>query len=114
MNVPPPVPASAATNPLLADALARAQALAVAKPATKRPSDDTFDDGPNHKRPFQQNNMMEGAPAGPGMSTEQVMLPDNMVGVIIGRGGEQITRLHAESGCKPRPASQAVHLNGQR
>ena len=28
------------------------------------------------------------------------MVPDNMVGLIIGRGGEQITRLQAESGCK--------------
>merc|ERR1740116_341814 len=38
--------------------------------------------------------------AGPGMSSEQVMVPDNMVGLIIGRGGEQITKLQAESGCK--------------
>merc|ERR1719195_305684 len=28
------------------------------------------------------------------------MVPDNMVGLIIGRGGEQITRLQAERGCK--------------
>merc|ERR1719186_1645927 len=34
------------------------------------------------------------------MGSEQVMVPDNMVGLIIGRGGEQITRLQAESGCK--------------
>jgi far upstream element-binding protein len=34
------------------------------------------------------------------MTTEQVMVPDNMVGLIIGRGGEQITRLQAESSCK--------------
>jgi len=103
MNVPPPVPASANTNPLLADALARAQALAGAKPAVKRPSDDSYDEGPNLKKPFNQVNMMEGGPpsgGGPGMSTEQVMVPDNMVGLIIGRGGEQITRLQAESGCK--------------
>ena len=37
---------------------------------------------------------------GPGMTSEQVMVPDNMVGLIIGRGGEQITRLQAESRCK--------------
>merc|ERR1719422_2742674 len=37
---------------------------------------------------------------GPGMTSEQVMVPDNMVGLIIGRGGEQITKLQAESGCK--------------
>jgi predicted PilT family ATPase len=27
-------------------------------------------------------------------------VPDKMVGLIIGRGGEQITRLQAESGCR--------------
>merc|ERR1719154_206625 len=37
---------------------------------------------------------------GAGMGADQVMVPDNMVGLIIGRGGEQITRLQAESGCK--------------
>ena len=101
MNVPPPVSASA-TNPLLADALARAQALAVAKPVLKkRPSgDELYDEGPDLKKPFYQASMMEGGPPGPGMSTEQVMVPDNMVGLIIGRGGEQITRLQAESACK--------------
>ena len=35
-----------------------------------------------------------------GVSSEQLMVPDKMVGLIIGRGGEQITRLQAESGCK--------------
>ena len=32
--------------------------------------------------------------------SEQVLVPDGMVGLIIGRGGEQITRLQAESRCK--------------
>eukprot|EP00092_Neocalanus_flemingeri_P023826 GFUD01025851.1.p1 GENE.GFUD01025851.1~~GFUD01025851.1.p1 ORF type:complete len:465 (+),score=130.06 GFUD01025851.1:140-1534(+) len=100
MNVPPPVPATS-TNPLLADALARAQALATSKPTLtlKRPSDDSYE-GPDLKKPFYEQNMMGAAPPGPGMSTEQVMVPDNMVGLIIGRGGEQITRLQADSGCK--------------
>ncbi|CAH2057155.1 unnamed protein product, partial [Iphiclides podalirius] len=31
---------------------------------------------------------------------EYIRVPDKMVGLIIGRGGEQITRLQAESGCK--------------
>ncbi|KAM3961404.1 LOW QUALITY PROTEIN: P-element somatic inhibitor [Aphomia sociella] len=31
---------------------------------------------------------------------ERIRVPDKMVGLIIGRGGEQITRLQAESGCK--------------
>ncbi|XP_022198629.2 far upstream element-binding protein 2 [Nilaparvata lugens] len=34
------------------------------------------------------------------MTTEDIKVPDKMVGLIIGRGGEQISRLQAESGCK--------------
>ncbi|KAL1456726.1 hypothetical protein WDU94_001430 [Cyamophila willieti] len=34
------------------------------------------------------------------VNTEDIKVPDKMVGLIIGRGGEQITRLQAESGCK--------------
>ena len=33
-------------------------------------------------------------------SSEQVLVPDAMVGLIIGRGGEQISRLQTESKCK--------------
>lgn len=82
------------SNPLLADALERAKALANSKPVLKRPSEEYLE-GPNQKK--LQPMMMA---AGPGMSSEQVMVPDNMVGLIIGRGGEQITKLQAESGCK--------------
>ncbi|XP_021376155.1 far upstream element-binding protein 2-like isoform X2 [Mizuhopecten yessoensis] len=32
--------------------------------------------------------------------TEDFAVPDRMVGLIIGKGGEQITRLQAETGCK--------------
>jgi len=92
MSSPPQVSTPAA-NPLLADALVRAKALASAKPALKRPSEEYFE-GPDQKK---TPNMMA---SGPGMSSEQVMVPDNMVGLIIGRGGEQITKLQAESGCK--------------
>jgi len=99
MNVPPPVPASASviSNPILGDALSRAQALAIGKPTSKRPSVDSFDEAPDKKKPFQQPFAMEGSMP---MSADQVMVPDNMVGLIIGRGGEQITRLQVESGCK--------------
>ncbi|XP_045512518.1 far upstream element-binding protein 1 isoform X2 [Pieris brassicae] len=46
------------------------------------------------------------APSGPpNMMNDQaindyIRVPDKMVGLIIGRGGEQITRLQAETGCK--------------
>ncbi len=33
-------------------------------------------------------------------TSEVIMVPDKMVGLIIGRGGESITRLQAECGCK--------------
>merc|ERR1719362_2412938 len=48
---------------------------------------------------------MGGAPA-----TELMMVPDKMVGLIIGRGGEQITRLQAESGCKIQMAQDSQGL----
>ena len=35
-----------------------------------------------------------------GTSNEQIPVPDKMVGMIIGKGGEQITRLQHDSGCK--------------
>uniref|UniRef100_A0A8C4LJJ5 Far upstream element binding protein 3 n=1 Tax=Equus asinus asinus TaxID=83772 RepID=A0A8C4LJJ5_EQUAS len=37
--------------------------------------------------------------------TEEFKVPDKMVGFIIGRGGEQISRIQAESGCKIQIAS---------
>ena len=37
---------------------------------------------------------------------EEYAIPDNMVGLVIGRGGEQIKRLQMESGCKIRIASE--------
>ncbi|XP_037965380.1 far upstream element-binding protein 3 isoform X3 [Plutella xylostella] len=42
---------------------------------------------------------------------EYIRVPDKMVGLIIGRGGEQITRLQAESGCK---IQMAPDLGGQQ
>ena len=41
---------------------------------------------------------------------EQVFVPDNMVGLIIGRGGEQISRLQAESKCKIQMAPDSQGL----
>ena len=34
------------------------------------------------------------------VTSEQVLVPDAMVGLIIGRGGEQNSRLQSESKCK--------------
>ncbi|GFS26239.1 far upstream element-binding protein 1 [Elysia marginata] len=39
--------------------------------------------------------------------TEDHRVPDKMVGLIIGKGGEQITRLQAETGCKVQIAADS-------
>ncbi|XP_039672173.1 far upstream element-binding protein 1 isoform X5 [Perca fluviatilis] len=41
-----------------------------------------------------------GGMGGPRSISEEFKVPDGMVGFIIGRGGEQISRLQQESGCK--------------
>ncbi len=51
--------------------------------------------------------MAGGAP----QSTEIMMVPDKMVGLIIGRGGEQITRLQAETGCKIQMAQDSAGMS---
>jgi far upstream element-binding protein len=38
---------------------------------------------------------------------EDYKIPDKLVGLVIGRGGEQIKRLQLESGCKIRIASDS-------
>uniref|UniRef100_A0A8C9T1L8 Far upstream element (FUSE) binding protein 1 n=1 Tax=Scleropages formosus TaxID=113540 RepID=A0A8C9T1L8_SCLFO len=43
---------------------------------------------------------MGGMNAAPRSTSEEVKVPDGMVGFIIGRGGEQISRIQQESGCK--------------
>ncbi|CAK6980549.1 far upstream element-binding protein 3-like isoform X2 [Scomber scombrus] len=42
--------------------------------------------------------------------TEDYKVPDRMVGFIIGRGGEQITRIQLESGCKIQIAADSGGL----
>lgn len=51
-----------------------------------------------------------GAPGGETPTAEIINVPDKMVGLIIGRGGEQITRLQAESGCKIQMAPDSGGL----
>ncbi|CAG5127142.1 unnamed protein product [Candidula unifasciata] len=50
-----------------------------------------------------------GPPFGVGgmVTTEEHRVPDKLVGLIIGKGGEQITRLQAESGCKVQIAADS-------
>lgn len=45
------------------------------------------------------------------VSSEEIAVPDKMVGLIIGRGGEQISRLQAESGAKIQMAPDSAGLS---
>ncbi|XP_018590301.1 far upstream element-binding protein 1 isoform X5 [Scleropages formosus] len=68
----------------------------------KRPLEDA--DQPETKKMASQNDPfvsgMGGMNAAPRSTSEEVKVPDGMVGFIIGRGGEQISRIQQESGCK--------------
>eukprot|EP00064_Thunnus_orientalis_P010529 superscaffoldBa00001438_g10555 len=46
----------------------------------------------------------------PASSTEEYSVPDSMVGLIIGRGGEQINKIQQESGCKVQIAPDSGGL----
>ncbi|KAJ4931815.1 hypothetical protein JOQ06_010255 [Pogonophryne albipinna] len=46
----------------------------------------------------------------PASNTEEYSVPDSMVGLIIGRGGEQINKIQQESGCKVQIAPDSGGL----
>ncbi|XP_028828047.1 far upstream element-binding protein 2 [Denticeps clupeoides] len=46
----------------------------------------------------------------PSSATEEFRVPDGMVGLIIGRGGEQINKIQQESGCKVQIAPDSGGL----
>ena len=50
-----------------------------------------------------KNKMM----ANNGLFNQEYRIPDKLVGLVIGRGGEQIKRLQQESQCKIRIASES-------
>ncbi|XP_075143154.1 far upstream element-binding protein 1 isoform X4 [Leptodactylus fuscus] len=119
-TVPPPNSGSGgAVNDAFKDALQRARQIAAkiggdaGPPAVntndygfagqKRPLDDG--DQPEAKKVAPTNDSFQ--PSMPPMHqqqravlTEEYKVPDGMVGFIIGRGGEQISRIQQESGCK--------------
>ncbi|XP_064457553.1 far upstream element-binding protein 1-like isoform X2 [Ornithodoros turicata] len=130
------ISASYDPNSAFADAVQRARQIAakinppsnseannITGGGTKRPLEDSMDrsDGsPDAKKlaavndPFgaqlaalaqQRVGMNNQAPV-----VEEWSVPDKMVGLIIGRGGEQISRLQAESGCKIQMAPECGGL----
>lgn len=46
----------------------------------------------------------------PSTMTEECRIPDSMVGLIIGRGGEQINKIQQDSGCKVQIAHDSAGL----
>ncbi|XP_066514287.1 far upstream element-binding protein 3 isoform X2 [Hoplias malabaricus] len=60
------------------------------------------------KRSLDEGGTQLGAMVHPrAIMTEDFKVPDKMVGFIIGRGGEQITRIQLESGCKIQIAADS-------
>ncbi|KAM8727693.1 far upstream element-binding protein 1 isoform 10-T10 [Acanthopagrus schlegelii] len=112
---PPSSNAGGGMNDAFKDALQRARQIAakiggdgVAAPQTnefgyggqKRPLEDA--DQPETKKVATNDafSAMGGMGGPPRSISEEFKVPDGMVGFIIGRGGEQISRLQQESGCK--------------
>jgi len=101
-------------------ALARAQELAAKLNKSNNSSSVDQTNTTGVKRSFSSGFESEQEPASKKMAspgpqaTEQVAVPDKMVGMIIGRGGEQIMRLQQESGCKiqmaPDSGGQPVRM----
>ncbi|XP_037618946.1 far upstream element-binding protein 3-like isoform X4 [Sebastes umbrosus] len=65
---------------------------------------------PGQKRPGEDGGNQLAAMGHQRVLTEDYKVPDRMVGFIIGRGGEQITRIQLESGCKIQIAADSGGL----
>ncbi|XP_027876163.1 far upstream element-binding protein 1 isoform X3 [Xiphophorus couchianus] len=112
---PPSSNAGGGMNDAFKDALQRARQIAakIGGDGVVAPPTNEFGYG-GQKRPLEDAEQPEtkkvatndafsamGGMGGPPRSTsEEFKVPDGMVGFIIGRGGEQISRIQQESGCK--------------
>jgi len=69
-----------------------------------------YDGPPEAKRAVPDNTFTDGN--GTELTTEEYPVPDNMVGLIIGRGGDQITKIQADTGCRvavvPQPTGSVT------
>ncbi|CAL8343802.1 unnamed protein product [Lota lota] len=103
----------------LADALQRARQMAAVKMGSEPMSHLNSSSAsveaslyyPGQKRPGEDGvgNQLQ-AMGHQRVITEDYRVPDRMVGFIIGRGGEQITRIQLESGCKIQIAADSGGL----
>uniref|UniRef100_A0A665XCW7 Far upstream element (FUSE) binding protein 1 n=1 Tax=Echeneis naucrates TaxID=173247 RepID=A0A665XCW7_ECHNA len=101
---PPSSNAGGGMNDAFKDALQRARQIAakIGGDGVAAPPTNEFGYG-GQKRPLEDADQPETkkVATNDGESTsEEFKVPDGMVGFIIGRGGEQISRLQQESGCK--------------
>jgi far upstream element-binding protein len=74
-----------------------------------------FDGPPEAKRSVPDTNSSSATFTdvnGQELTTEEYPVPDNMVGLIIGRGGDQITKIQADTGCRvavvPQPTGSVT------
>uniref|UniRef100_A0A667ZWJ6 Far upstream element (FUSE) binding protein 1 n=1 Tax=Myripristis murdjan TaxID=586833 RepID=A0A667ZWJ6_9TELE len=91
-------------NDAFKDALQRARQIAakIGGDGVAAPTTNEFGYG-GQKRPLEDADQPETkkvAPSDRKSTSEEFKVPDGMVGFIIGRGGEQISRMQQESGCK--------------
>uniref|UniRef100_A0A673J4Z5 K Homology domain-containing protein n=1 Tax=Sinocyclocheilus rhinocerous TaxID=307959 RepID=A0A673J4Z5_9TELE len=109
-NVAPPSSnAGGGMNDAFKDALQRARQIAAkigGDGVPPSPTSNEFGYG-GQKRPLEDggklisfSSVMGGMGGPPRSISEEFKVPDGMVGFIIGRGGEQISRIQQDSGCK--------------
>ncbi|XP_063742676.1 far upstream element-binding protein 1 isoform X8 [Eleginops maclovinus] len=114
---PPSSNSGAGMNDAFKDALQRARqvrtsfdqiAAKIGGDVVSAPQTNDFGYG-GQKRPLEDAAFsgMGGMGGPPRSLSEEFKVPDGMVGFIIGRGGEQISRLQQESGCKIQIASDS-------
>uniref|UniRef100_A0A8C9WWZ4 Far upstream element (FUSE) binding protein 1 n=1 Tax=Sander lucioperca TaxID=283035 RepID=A0A8C9WWZ4_SANLU len=101
---PPSSNAGGGMNDAFKDALQRARQIAakIGGDGVAAPPTNEFGYG-GQKRPLEDAGgyfPMPNLNIGQWSISEEFKVPDGMVGFIIGRGGEQISRLQQESGCK--------------
>lgn len=110
-----------ANNAVVQEALARAQQLA----AANAPQSDRYSAG--QKRPRSDDDThhipskraadgydaqgMNTMNPGEALIVETIEIPDSVVGLVIGRGGEQISAIQAQSGCRVQMAGEPTPTN---
>uniref|UniRef100_A0AAV2IVG3 K Homology domain-containing protein n=1 Tax=Knipowitschia caucasica TaxID=637954 RepID=A0AAV2IVG3_KNICA len=107
--------ASVAQNDDFADTIRRVRQMAAKMGGDQMPSLNTspvidaslYSFGGHRRSPDNGGNQFNTMLNSRALATEDFKVPDKMVGFIIGKGGEQISRIQLESGCKIQIASDS-------